>query len=206
MSIGLLLPYFLLVLVLLEEHYAMWFIFFFIIPLLDSMFYIEPPDKELLHPVWYRICTSLYFPSVFYSLCCSSFSLQNIFSFGILNNTLLCFADNMEYTHPFDEFLQDFIFDFMGFLRHPYKIALIRTICFLLFFVYNNNLILYLGSIFLGSVFYEYIQWVDHKFYPTNVELSYYGLADYTMFRFEPHHLPCSPFWVLFFMENGLKT
>lgn len=187
-------PYVLLLLVLLDEHYAMWLLYFFIIPLWDIFFYVEPPHKLSINHTWYKLCTTLWFPAVFYSLSHSFFSLKSVISFGILNNTLLCFSDNLSSSSTFDQLLQNIVYDYM-----IMQVSMPNTILFFLFFLYTNNLALYIFSIILGTFFYEYFQSIKNYPYPETIPLDYYGLSDYVLFNFQPQKLPTCPLWCIFY-------
>jgi hypothetical protein len=200
MDVGFLLPYFLLTLVVLEEHYAMWFVFFFVIPLLDIMFYVEIPDKNVFDTYWCRMCMWLWFPLVMYAAYFSECSFQSMISLGVLHNTSLCIADELENSGLwYDHCLKSFIYEFMGFVEFNYYSFTRSILCFLIMFV-NNRLLWYAGSIVIGSVLYEYVCLIENVFYNHDeAETSHYGLGNYTMFRLKHSNtqlLPTSHMWV----------
>lgn len=203
MDVGLLLPYLLWALVLIDEHYAMWFIFFFIIPLLDVMFYVETPTiNEFCTDYWFWLCIWMWFPSVFFCMMNSSFSWQNMFSLGILYNTLMCVAD--ELTHcPYGHIMERMIGDYLGFVRIESVSSVLRSIGFFYIFILNDHLLWHLGSIAIGSLLYEYVHWIENQEFAS---VSHYGLSNYAMFHFHGKLLPISHVWAFFYLENGLKT
>lgn len=203
MDVGLLLPYFLLILTVLEEHSVMWLMFFFIIPLLDVMFYVEIPDKAIMTGYWYKMCAWMWFPLVFYTSCYTECSYSSMISIGILYNSTLCLADEFERSEIwYENLMGDLISDFLGFIRFDYFVSVVRSCWFFYVMASHQRLWWHLGSVFIGSMLYEYVCWVENKYFST--QLSHYGLGNYSMFRF--HHsshstlLPTSHMWVLFYL------
>ena len=202
MDVGLLLPYFLLILTVLNEHMSMWFMFLFVIPLLDVMFYVEIPDKALMNEYWCRMCMWMWFPLVFYTACFLDSSYESMISMGILYNSTLCLADEFQKsTKWYDNCMADLIHDYLGFVRLEYFVSVIRSCWFFFVMASHSRLTWHLGSVFIGSLLYEYVCWIENKFYST--QLSHYGLGNYCMFRF--HHsnaqmLPVSHMWVIFYL------
>jgi len=202
MDVGFLLPYLLLLLTVLEEHTAMWFMFFFLIPLLDVMFYVDIPDKALVNEYWCKMCMWMWFPLVFYTASYTECSYKSMLSMGILYNTTLCLSDELRRSNAwYDKMLSDLISGYLGFVEMPDVVSLLRSCWFFYMMICRERLVWHLGSVFLGTAFYEYICWVENKYYTT--QLSHYGLANYSMFRF--HHsknqlLPTSHMWVLFYL------
>ena len=200
MDVGLLLPYFLLVLTVLEEHYAMWFVFFFIIPLLDVMFYVEVPNKVIMTEYWCKMCVWMWFPLVFYTACYTDCSYSSMISIGILYNSTLCLADELERSEAwYENAMGDLISDFLGFVRLDYYVSVVRSCWFFYVMVSHHRLWWHLGSICIGSILYEYVCWAERKSYPIEA-VSHYGLANYSMFRF--HHsqeqlFPTSLMWII---------
>lgn len=207
MDVGLLLPYFLLILTVLEEHYAVWLMFFFIIPLLDVMFYVEVPNKSIMAEYWCKMCVSMWFPLVFYTACYTECSYSSMVSMGILYNSTLCLADELERSEKWpDNAMADLICDFMGFVRLDYYVSVVRSCCYFYVMVSYQRLWWHLGSIFIGSILYEYVYWVERRMYPVE-SISHYGLANYSMFRFHHSHeqlLPTSIMWIVpyLFLQN----
>lgn len=202
MDVGLLLPYLLLILTVLEEYSAMWFIFFFVVPLLDVMFYVDIPDKALMNEYWCKMCVWMWFPLVFYTAAYTECSYKSMISMGILYNTTLCLSDELRLSGTWhDKVLADLIYDYLGFQVVPNVVSLFRSFCFFYVMICHERLVWHLGSVFLGVALHKYICWVEHKHYTS--QLSHYGLANYSMFRF--HHsedqlLPTSHMWVLFYL------
>jgi hypothetical protein len=207
MDVGLLLPYFLLILTVLEEHYAVWSMFFFIIPLLDVMFYVEIPDKTIMKEHWCRMCVWMWFPLVFYTACYTNCSYPSMISMGILYNSTLCLADELVCSGAwYEDLMGDLISDFLGFVRLDYYVSVVRFCCFFYVMMSHHRLLWHIGSIFIGSILYEYICWAERRYYPTGT-VSHYGLANYSMFRFyhsKDQLLPTSYMWILchLFLNN----
>lgn len=184
------LPYFLLILVMMDEHYAMWFFYFFLIPLLDVMFYLDPPLKNTLHPLWYQF----WFPSVLVSLSYSSSSFSNILSFGIFYNTLWNLADNLKpFSHSLDLFLQRICYSFLG--VHPS----IFSVIFLFFLISINKVGIHVGSLLVGYGLHLYFQWLKTFPFSDNISLDYYGWMDHVLFNFYPQPFPTTPLWCFFY-------
>lgn len=204
MDVGLLLPYFLLSLVMIDEHYAMWFIFFFIIPLLDVMFYVETPNTtELYSDYWYWLCLWMWFPSVvFCMICCCSPTWQSMLSFGVLYNSLLCVGDELK-NCPYGLIMERLISDYLGLIRWQYLSSILRSIGFFYLFLLNKTLLWHLGSVCIGSILYEYVHWIEDQNFQYDV--SHYGLSNYAMFHFQGKLLPVSHVWAFFYLKNGLK-
>lgn len=221
MNIGILLPYLILSLAVLDEHYAMWFVFFFLIPLLDVMFYVEPVKNVLIDSTMGWLSCILWFPFVFYSAYFTSCSWQSMVSFGILNNITLCLADEFALsTKVYHKLLEDIIYDYIGFFRVDHFISsFIRFIGFLLLMLDNNKLLWHLGSIIVGTLLNEYVNRVENWQYYFKSEPSHYGIGNYVLFRCKNAVLlPTSYMWVFIQIlvdnyfsillqeeENGLK-
>lgn len=202
MGIGLWLPYMLLALVKLEEDYAMWFLFFFVIPLLDVMFFVRIPDKSILEagfchklPLW------VWFPLVFHTACHVGCSYPSMISMGILYNTTLCLADELLQSGAwYDCAVGDLIGDYLGFIRMHNWVSVLRSSWFIYMMWFADRLWWHLGSILVGSLLYEYVCRVEIGDYPPDT-VSHYGLANYSMFRFyhsDRQLLPTSHMWVFF--------
>lgn len=216
MNIGFLLPYLMLTLAVLDEHYAMLSLFFFIIPLLDVMFYVEPDKKALTGNTMGRICSLLWFPLVFYASYFAPCSWQSMVSFGVLHNISLCLADELSSTF-LDRLFEEIIYDYVGFFRFDHFIvSFTRFMGFLFIMLSKNKLLWHLGSIFIGTLLNEYVNRIENWQYYFKTELSHYGMGNYVMFRCKNAVLlPTSHMWVLphlitdkFFhpdYENGLK-
>lgn len=200
MNTGFLLPYLMLSLVVLGEHYAMWLLFFLIIPLLDVMFYVEPDKDVLVRTKMGMFFSFLWFPLVFYASYFSPCSWQSMVSFGILNNTTLCLADEFAISEGlYNRFFEDIIYDYAGFFRADHFIcSFIRFIGFLLLMLDNNKLLWHLGSIIVGTLLNEYVNRIENWQYYFKSDLSHYGLGNYVMFRCKNAVLlPTSHMWVL---------
>lgn len=207
MDVGFLLPYFLLTLVVLEEYYAMWFVFFFAIPLLDIMFYVEVPDKDVFDTYWCKMCMWLWFPLVLYAAYFSECSIESMISVGILYNTSLCVAEEMEKSVVwYDHVLEHFINEYMGFVRFDFY-SVSRSVFYFLIMFRNNKLLWHIGSVMIGSILYEYVCLIENVFYNEETEMSHYGLGNYTMLRLKHSNsqlLPTSHMWV--FSYSFLKN
>jgi len=200
MDVGFLLPYFLLTLVVLGEHYAMWFLFFFVIPMLDVMFYVEIPDRNVFDTYWCKMCMWLWFPLVLYAAYFSDCSIESMISVGILHNTSLCIAEEMEVSGLWqDHILESFIREFLGFIDFNYY-SVSRSLFYFLVMFRNHRFLWHLGSIMIGSVLYEYVCLIENVFYNHDeLETSHYGLGNYAMFRLKHSNsqlLPTSHMWV----------
>lgn len=203
MDVGLLLPYFLLVLTVLEEHYAMWFTYFCIIPLMDIMFYVEIPNKSIRTEYSSKMCMWIWFPLVFYTACYTEHSYSSMISMGILYNSTLFLADALDQSDAwYDNTLGDLIGDYLGFVRFEYFLSVVRSFWFFYVMLSYDCLLWHLGSIFVGCVLYEYVSWTERR--PYRVEtVSHYGLSHYSMFRFhqsDAQLLPTSHMWVMFYL------
>lgn len=207
MDVGLLLPYLLLILTVLEEHYAMWCMFFFIIPLLDVMFYVEIPNKSIMSEYGSKMCVSMWFPLVFYTACYTNCSYSSMISMGILYNSSLCLVDELEQSEKwYENAMGHLISDYLGFVRLDYYVSVVRSCWFFYVMASHQRLWWHLGSVLIGSILYEYVCWAEMKYYPVEA-VSHYGLANYSMFRFHHSHeqlLPTSVMWVVpyLFLQN----
>lgn len=199
MDFGLWLPYVLLALVKINEDYALWFFFFFIIPLLDVMFFVRIPDRPVLAahklPLW------LWFPLVFHTACHVGCSYPSMISMGILYNTTLCLADELAQSDSwYDGMMGHLLHDYLGFTRTSHPFSALRFIFFLYTLWSADRLWWHLGSALVGSLLYKYVCWVESRDYPPDT-VSHYGLANYFMFRFyysDRQLLPTSHMWVFF--------
>lgn len=203
MDAGFLLPYLLLILVLLEEHYAVWVLFFFVIPMLDIMFYVEIPDKKVINNYWCRVCMWMWFPMLFYTAYVSGCSLQSMLSMGVLYNSSLCLADELEKSGEWhNKELGYIINDHLGYARLEHFTSVLRSFGFFHLMLLHDKLLWHLGSVFIGSLIYKYVCWVETKSY--NTQVSPYGIANYTMFRLkhtDKQLLPISHMWVFLYMS-----
>lgn len=200
LNTGYLLPYLLLVLVILDEPEALWFVFFFVIPLLDVMFFIDiPPKNSLLGDnIIHRLCARMWFPLVLYASFIVPVSWGSMVSMGVLLNTSLCLADEMSLSFSMiDEWTEGIICDYMGFFNlDSVFYSVTRFIAFVLFMWNNNRLFWHIGSIFVGTALYEYVNRVEYWKYP-DMKLSTYGFGHYAMFRCNNAVLlPTSHMWV----------
>lgn len=192
------LPYLWLVLVALEEYEALWLCFFFLVPLLDVMFYVEtPPTTHWKYPI-HRLLVWVWFPLV----CCLSYtapvSWKSMVSVGVLHNISLCLADELAVSGSvYDRWLEDLICDFMGFFRMDSLVcSLARFGVFLLLTLDTQRLFWHLGAILVGTMLYEYVNRVECAIYPNTTKLAQYGLGHYAMFRCqEAALLPTSHMW-----------
>lgn len=200
MDVGFLLPYLLLLLAILDEHYAVWIMFFFIIPLLDVMFYVEIPNKKMREDYWCRMCMCMWFPLVSYVACFFDCSCRSMVSIGILYNSSLCLADEFHKSRVWcDRAMGDLINDYLGFVSAENILSVVRSGGFLYLMFLQDRLVWHLGAVFIGSALYEYVRWAENNNYSSSLPVSHYGLANYSMFRF--HHsksqlLPTSHMWV----------
>lgn len=197
-------PYMFLALVKLEEDYALWFIFFFIIPMMDVMFFVSIPDKpvQAAHklPVW------LWSPLVFYTACHVKCSYPSMISMGILYNTTICLADEMTKSDVwYEEELGHLLNDYFGFITTNHPVPVLRFVLFVYIMWATDRLWWHLGSIVVGSLLYQYVCWSESRDYSPDT-VSHYGLANYSMFRFyhpDRQLLPTSHMWVfLSTLEN----
>lgn len=207
MDVGLLLPYFLWALVALEEHYAMWFLFFFVIPLLDVMFYVPIPDKTVLAAgLCHRMCAWIWLPLVVFTACYIPPSIAGMVSMGVLYNTTLCLADELELSSFWlDRVLADLIGDYLSFDRMDDLVSVVRSFGFCLAMWSHHRLCWHVGSVLVGSLLYDYVCWVEWNDYH-DYTVSHYGLANYSMFRLyhsDEQLLPTSHMWVLFLLALG---
>lgn len=192
----------LLALVKLEEDYAMWFLFFFIIPLLDVMFFVRIPDKSILEAsVWHKLPLWLWFPLVFHTACHLGCSYSSMMSMGILYNTTLCLANELIQSNAsYDYVLGDLIGDYLGFIRMHNWVSVVCSSWFFLHMWAANRLWWHSGSLLIGSLLYKYVYQIEIRDYPPNT-VSHYGLANYSMYRFyhsDRQLLPTSHMWVFF--------
>jgi hypothetical protein len=102
MNIGFIIPYVLLGLMMIEEYQAILLILFFIIPLMDSLFYFEIPKSQTLSDSFInRVMFILYFPSFLYvsSILDTTIlekSISSMICMGILYNTLIYCSQELQ--------------------------------------------------------------------------------------------------------------
>jgi hypothetical protein len=201
MDVGFLLPYLLLVLTVLEEHYAVWIMFFFIIPLLDVMFYVEAPNKKTQENYWCGMCMCMWFPLVSYTSCYLECSYRSMISMGLLYNSSMCLADEFQRSGLWAyNAMGDLINDHLGFVNPGHMLSVVRSGVILYLIFIHDRLLWHLGAVFIASFLHEYICWAENTFYPL-IDVSHYGLANYSMFRFQHSKsqlLPTSHMWVGF--------
>jgi hypothetical protein len=204
MDVGFLLPYLLLVLVLLDEHCAMWLVYFFMIPLLDVMFFVEIPKKECIKDHWNSLCMKMWFPLMLYVSLRIECSYRSMISIGILYNSSLCLSDELNRSDRwFDNLLGVFISDFLGFVYFDNLASILSSVGCQYTMLLHDRLMWHLGGVFICSVMYEYVNWIENKIY-RGVEVSHYGLGNYTMFRLRHSNaqlIPTSHMWVLPYLQ-----
>lgn len=199
-----LLPHLLLGLAVLDEHYALWLIFLVIIPMIDTVFFVGVPSADLLlSDAWTQGCAWSWPICLFYAACRSTPSWQSMLSFGMMHNTALCLADELDHTAR-GRVMSNAICDFLG-LFHIYSpFSVLRTLSVYALMWHQGKLLWHVGAIGVGFLLNEYVSWVDTTTHD-HLELDHYGLSHYAMFRFFRNKLlPASYMWV-FLCETGLK-
>lgn len=203
MDSGFILPYFMLMLVSLEEHYAMWFFYFFVVPLLDTFFYIHVPDKDVLNSYWCRFSMWIWFLLLAHTAFTSTCSFNNMVSMGVLYNSALCIASEMKQSGKWhNQLLELVIHDFLGFAR-AHILSATQSFLFFYLLLLHNRLFWHLGSVLIGSMLNRYVYWVENKFRHCK-ESSHHGLANYCMFRLrhsDTQLIPISHMWVFLYLQ-----
>lgn len=202
-----LLPHFLLALSVLDEHYALWLIFFSVVPMLDTVFYVEVPQADRLRAsAWAQMCAWSWSLCFFLAAWHATPTWQSMLSFGITHNTALCLADELMIVGRFrDEVLARAIYDFAGLFRINSPVSVLRALSVFIFMACGGKLLWHTGAIGIGFLLHDYVSWVDKNDFKHHA-LDHYGLAHYALFKtFHGKLLPASYAWVFLLPETGLK-
>lgn len=207
MSSLLLLPHFLLALTVLGEHHALWLIFFSVIPMLDTVFFVSVPcADQLLSNAWPQLCAWSWPICLFSAACRAAPTWQSMLSFGIMHNTALCLADELDLVgRCHDKALARVIRDFMGLFRSDSPVSVLRALSVFVLMALDGKLLWHTGTVGIGFLLHDYVSWVDEEDHKHHA-LDHYGLSHYAMFKyFHGKLLPAPYMWLFFFPETGLK-
>lgn len=205
-TVLLLLPHFLLGLALLDEHYAMWLIFFSIVPMLDTVFFVEVPSAGWLRTnAWARLCAWSWLPLLLYAACGGlSATWQSMISTGIAYNASLCLADELHAAGH--ERLPGFLCDFLGLFCFDSHLSVATALASWCLMWHRQRLLWHAGAVGLGFLLKEHVDRVDEDA-ALHGDGDHYGLCHYALFRFfHGNLLPASYMWCPFFCsQTGLK-
>lgn len=203
----LLLPHFLLALVVLDEHYAMWLTCFLIIPMLDTVFFVQvPPADQLRSNTWAQLCAWSWPLCLFFAACRATPTWQAMLSFGVMHNTALCLADELSMLgRSYEKALAHAICDFLGLFDVDSPVSVLRTLSVFFLMWSEGKILWHVGAIGAGFLLNDYVFWVDNNDY-SFYALDHYGLSHYAMFKFNHEKLlPASYMWAFFYPKTDLK-
>lgn len=193
-AVGVVLPYLLLSLLWIDEPAAVLILILFVIPLLDTFFFVETPKQDMLDQYWTKLCVWMWFPCLLHVV----FHLQTAgwstwLSLGFLYGTSVNASQMlMECPSSYE--------NTMGFLMEDFLLRSHSTRSVVLWCLLINKFPIHVFSCVIGNLLHLWMNYMDTREWCI-MPCSSFWIGNYMFYRFrkdDRHVIPASYTWLLF--------